>query len=383
MYPRLLNPLKSQSFFLFGARGTGKSTLLRGLFSGEEAMVVDLLEPLTLGQLQSNPASLGQMLAADPRQWCVIDEVQKVPALLDVVQSQIDTTTRKFALTGSSARKLRRDSANLLGGRAFLYKLFPLTHRELGEDFDLEQVLSFGSIARISAFATPREKISFLRAYTEMYLKEEILVEQIIRNVPPFRRFLEISAAQDTDLINYAAIARDIRTDPKNVAHYYSILEDTLLGFFLEPFHNSIRKRQRSSPKFFWFDTGVRRALAGTVDTVPQPQTFEYGSLFESFVINEIHRLLTYSERTFRLSFIRVDNQLEIDLVIERPGLPTALVEIKSTRQVNQNHLGPLAKYSRDITGSVPYLLSLDRLAKKIDGVTCLYWSDGLRELGV
>ncbi len=127
-------------------------------------MVVDLLEPLTLGQLQSNPAGLVQMLAADPRPWCVIDEVQKVPALLDVVQSQIDTTTRKFVLTGSSARKLRRDSANLLGGRAFLYKLFPLTHRELGEDFDLEQVLSFGSIARISAFATPREKISFLRA---------------------------------------------------------------------------------------------------------------------------------------------------------------------------------------------------------------------------
>jgi len=383
MYQRLLNPLTTNSFFLFGARGTGKTTLIRQLFGAEDALLIDLLKPVFLAPLQANPQELENILAASKKPWCVIDEVQKVPQLLDVVHSQIEERGVKFALTGSSARKLKRDAANLLGGRAFLYKLFPLTHIELGSDFVLDQVLSFGSIAKIFELTSAREKTSFLRSYTEIYLKEEILVEQIIRNVPPFRRFLEIAASNDTEIINYANIGRDINTDPKNVANYYSILEDTLLGFFLEPYHTSIRKRQKNSPKFYWFDTGIRRVLSGTIDLPVTAKSFEYGSLFESFVVNEIYRLLTYSERSFKLSFIRVDENLEIDLVLERSGLPTCLIEIKSTTHVHQNHTSVLERYSKEFKNAVPYLFSLDRTAKKIGKVSCLYWREGLKEIGI
>jgi predicted AAA+ superfamily ATPase len=336
-----------------------------------------------LALLQANPGELSKILAQNRKPWCIIDEIQKLPQLLDVVHSHIESIGLKFALTGSSARKLKRDSANLLAGRAFLYKLFPLTHLELGADFDLENALRFGTIAKIFKLSSQREKISFLRSYTEIYLKEEILVEQIIRNVPPFRRFLEVAAAQDTEILNYAAIAKDIKSDPKSVASYYSILEDTLLGFFLEPYHTSIRKRQRHSPKFYWFDTGVKRLLSGTADIPVVARSFEYGSLFESFVINEIHRLLTYAERSFRLSFIRVDENQEVDLVIERAGMPTALIEIKSSRSVNDSHTRSVERFMKDVPGSIGYVFSLDDIPKKINSVVCLPWMEGIKELGI
>lgn len=383
MYPRLLKPLTNNSFFLFGARSTGKSTLLSQLFRQEEAILIDLLQPEYLAPLQANPAELDRFIAGAQKEWCIIDEVQKVPELLNVVHSYIEKKKIKFALTGSSARKLKRDSANLLGGRAFIYKLFPLTHLELGSDFNLNDVLSFGSIAKIFDFKTPKEKILFLRSYVEGYLKEEILVEQIIRNIPPFRRFLEVSAAQDTELVNYANIARDINSDPKNVANYYSILEDTLLGFFLEPYHTAIRKRQRNSPKFYWFDLGVRRLLAGTIDLTVTPKSYEYGSLFESFIVNEIYRLLTYSEKSFKLSFIRVDDNQEVDLVLERAGYPTYLIEIKSTTYVNDNHIGAINSYQKNIKNSVAYLFSLDKAPKKIGNTNCLHWLEGLKALDI
>jgi len=268
-----------------------------------------------------------------------------------------------------------------LAGRAFLFKLFPLTHIELGTDFELDKVLSYGSMAKITEFNSEREKTLFLKSYVETYLKEEVLIEQIIRSLPPFRRFLEIAASLDTEIVNYSNIGRDIRSDPKNVANYYSILEDTLLGFFLEPYHTSLRKRQKRSPKFYWFDTGVRRALSGTIDNAITPKSFEYGSLFESFVINEIFRLLTYSEKSFKLSYLRVDDNLEIDLILERSGHPTYLVEIKSTTYVNDNHLGVLERYSKEIPNSIPFLFSQDKTRKKIGSVTCLHWLDGIKEL--
>lgn len=383
MYRRTLNPPKSHSFFLFGARETGKTSLLSRLFNADEALFIDLLDSDYLSRLQANPGELNDILKANTKPWCIIDEVQKVPAVLDIVHSHIEKKKIKFALTGSSARKLKRNAANMLAGRAFLFKLFPLTHIELGNDFDLDAVLNFGSLAKLYEFKTDREKTLFLKSYAEVYLKEEILVEQIIRVLPPFRRFLEIAAAQDTDIVSYSNIARDINSDPKNVANYYSILEDTLLGFFLEPYHTSIRKRQRNSPKFYWFDLGVRRALSGTLDLPVTPKSFEYGSLFESFVVNEIHRLLTYSEKSFKLSFIRVDDDLEIDLVLERAGLPTYLIEIKSTKQVNENHIGVLEKYSKEIKNSIPILLSQDEIKKKVRSVLCMHWREGIVELGI
>ncbi len=383
MFARQLNILKSNSFFLFGARGTGKTSLLDVEFSPQNSFRIDLLENHIYARLQSNPDELKEIVRKENKEWCLIDEVQKVPALLDVVHLLIEKNKQKFALTGSSARKLKRGAANLLAGRAFVFKLFPLTHLELGDSFELDDVLSYGSLPKIFSFTAAREKRLFLNSYAETYLKEEILIEQLIRNLPPFRKFLELSAHQDSQLVSYSSIARDILVDPKIVSNYYTILDDTLLGFFLEPYHTSLRKRQKKSPKFYFFDLGIRRALSGTLDYEITPKSYEYGSLFESFVVNEIYRNLTYAEKSFKLSFLRIDEDLEIDLILERSGLPTYLVEIKSTNQINESHLKSLKKVASIIEGSIPVILSKDQTEKKVGNILCLNWRSGLREIGV
>ena len=209
------------------------------------------------------------------------------------------------------------------------------------------------------------------------------MIEQLIRKLPPFRRFLELSAHQDSEIVSYSNIAKDVLVDPKIISNYYKILEDTLLGFFLEPFHTSIRKRQKKAPKFYWFDVGVRRALAGTINSEITPKSYEYGSLFESFVINEIYRSFHYSEIDFKLSFIRIDDNFEIDLVIERPGMPIMLLEIKSTDRIHPSHTKGLVAVSKDIKNSVPLLISNDPIEKKIAGVTCLHWKNIFAEIGL
>lgn len=383
MFIRHVNILNSNSFFLFGARGVGKTSLLDKHFNAKDVLKIDLLDYETLAQIQGNPRLFSETIIGKKKEWIIVDEVQKVPQILDQVHSLIETKKYKFALTGSSARKLKRGSANLLAGRAFVFKLFPLTHLELGEDFDLDSVLSFGSLPKIFDLKTEREKILFLKAYAETYLREEILIEQLIRNLPPFRRFLEISSHQDTGIVSYSSIAKDVLVDPKIISNYYTILEDTLLGFFLEPYHTSFRKRQKKASKFYWFDTGVRRALCGTVDQKVTPKSFEYGSLFESFIVNEINRILTYQEKNFKLSFIRVDENQEVDLIIERSGLPTYLIEIKSSDRVHEDHVVSLKKELKNIKNAVAVVISNDKLEKTIDGVQCLFWRNAFKEIGI
>jgi len=383
MFRRSLNTSKTNSFFLFGARGTGKTTLLEKDFDAEGSLYLNLLDPDLATQLQVDPGLLRQLVARHEGRWCIVDEVQKVPALLDIVHDLIEKKGSLFALTGSSARKLKRGSANLLAGRAFVFHLFPLTHREMGESFDLDVALAYGTLPKLSELHSPRDKKLFLKAYADTYLKEEILIEQLIRNLPPFKKFLALSAYQDTEVVSYSSLARDVLVDPKIITNYYSILADTLVGFFLEPFHTSLRKRQKKSPKFYWFDTGVRRALAGHLDNEVTPQSYEYGSLFESFVVNEAHRLLNYAERSFQLSFVRIDNNIEVDLIIERAGMPTYVIEIKSTKRVNEEHCRSVKKVSQMIKGSKPLVLSLDQNRKLIDGVECLPWDLGFKEIGV
>ena len=381
MFKRLINISTSQSFFLLGARGTGKTTFLQHSFSNQDSHRIDLLSHLDLAELEARPSRLADIVAKQKKDWIIIDEIQKVPALLDEVHRLIEATGQKFVLTGSSARKLKRNASNLLAGRAFMFNLFPLTHLELGDQFVLDDALSYGTLPKVFAFSSHRDKVLFLKAYAETYLKEEILVEQLIRKLPPFRRFLEIAACQDTEVTSFTNIGRDILVDPKIVSNYYSILEETLLGFSLQPYETSIRKRQKRTPKFYWFDTGVRRALAGTVDDPVRPQSFEYGSLFESFIVNEVFRLLKYAERSFRLSFLRIDEKLEIDLIIERSGMKTYLIEIKSTEMAHEGHVEALRKLSGSIKNSVSVLISRDPTCKIIDGVHCLPWQQALRDI--
>ncbi len=311
----------------------------------------------------------------------VIDEVQKAPQLLDLVHKLIKEKQFKFALTGSSARKLKRGAANLLAGRAFVYNLFPLTVSELQESFVLDEALKFGTLPEIFTFQTSADKARFLKAYTETYLKEEIIIEQIVRNLPPFRRFLDVAAQMNTEIINYSNIAKDINSDPKTVSCYYDILEDTLLGFRLHAHHASIRKQQKKASKFYLFDTGVARALAGQVDYDLIPKSFEYGQLFEAFIINEFFRRLTYQEKQFKLSYLRVNEDLEIDLIIERGDFPPALIEIKSSSKVDERHAKGLLTWGSDFKLSKQYLISNDPDTKQFSSVLACHWSRAIEEI--
>lgn len=383
MVKRLLHLPPNNSFFLFGARGTGKTHLLKEHFKNIPSLYIDLLDPDTNQTLSLRPATLRQRLDALPNEtkWVIIDEIQKIPALLDIAHQQIESTRFKFALTGSSARKLKHGGANLLAGRAFVQHLFPLTTVELGSSFSLEAALRWGTLPRIFALSQDSDKQDFLRSYTHTYLQEEITQEQVVRKLDPFRRFLNVAAQMSGQIVNFSKISRDTGASVITVQSYFHILEDTLIGFLLEPFHESIRKRQRDNPKFYFFDTGVLHALQNTLTVDLPPQTYAFGVAFEHFIINEIHRLQAYKKKDFRLSYLRTKDGVEIDLIIERPGLPRALIEIKSTDNVGVDDIRSLKHLSRDIPNSTAYCFSLDSTPQKIDGVWCLPWQEGLKKI--
>ncbi len=384
MVRRILNISKASSFFLFGARGTGKSTLLKQLFPPQSTLKVDLLLPHEFDRLVRKPESLIDQVRALPKgSWVILDEVQKIPQLLDLVHHSIEEYGIKFAMSGSSARKLRRGGANLLAGRAFVYHLFPLTHPELGSTFDISSALNFGTLPGIYEFSDPQDRIEFLTAYAHSYLREEIIAEQAVRILPPFRKFIEVAAQMNGQPLNYAGIARDVGVDDKTVKSYFGILEDTLVGFFLEPYHRSVRKTQTESPRFYFFDTGVKRAIEGTLTSKIVPRTYAWGKAFEHFVIAECIRLNSYRRCNFRFYFLRTQAGLEIDLIVERPDLPPVLIEIKSEEEVGAPDIKHLHAISAEFSECETMLFSCDPVKKKIGNTICLPWIDGIRALGL
>lgn len=385
MFNRSIKLSKNNSFFLFGARGTGKTFLLKEDFKSPQALYIDLLTPEQNETYSLRPQALVEQLAAleSETEWIVIDEIQKIPKLLDVVHQQIESSRFKFALSGSSARKLKRGGANLLAGRAFVNHLYPLTARELGGQFSLDAALAWGTLPRLFAFESDADKRDFLRTYAHTYLKEEITAEQVVRRLDPFRRFLVVAAQMSGQIINYSKIAREVGASTPTVQTYFQILDDTLVGFLLEPFHESIRKRQLGNPKFYFFDSGVQRALNNTLTVELKPQTYAFGAAFEHFVINEINRLQSYAKKDYRFSYLRTKDGVEIDLIIERPGLKRALVEIKSTARVAEDDVRALQQLGNDVPNSEAFCLSLDPTPKKIGAVACFPWLAGLEELGL
>jgi predicted AAA+ superfamily ATPase len=380
MIQRLSKLSKSQSFFLFGARGTGKSTLLHSWKKGLNCKYIDLLEPNIESELALNPERLLEYWLPNKTDWIVIDEIQKIPKLLDVVHYGIEKYKIKFALTGSSARKLRRGAANLLGGRAIELKLHPFTHLELKSSFNLDDVLAYGSIPSIYQLKG-KDKIRALYSYVLTYLKEEVLVEQLIRKIEPYRKFLEVAAQMNGKILNYAKIARDSGIEEKSVSRYFQILDDTLLGFFLEPYHLSVRKRQSQKSKFYFFDTGVTRTLQNTVNLKLYAQTPAYGDLFEQFIILECIRLNDYFEKHYSFSYLRTKDDVEIDLIIERPGKNPVLVEIKSSTKINKDDTTNLKSISKEFKNAD--LLVLTNITKNaiVDGVQFMNWQDGLKKI--
>ena len=381
MFRRIQKLSESEHLFLFGARGTGKTTLLKELFSSEDSLWIDLLSEHDEERFGRNPDELSKALSQKQYKRVIIDEVQKSPKLLDVVQIEIGKKSSQFVLTGSSARKLKRGAGTLLGGRAFRFHLYPLTYRELGERFDLHHALEFGTLPQVFEYSTQNDIMEYLRGYVTNYLKEEILVEQVVRQLDPFRDFLEIAAQTSGQIINFAKISRDVGVDDKTVKSYYQILEDTLIGSFLPPFHRSIRKRQRVAPKFYLFDTGVKRAIEKTLRVEMLPQTYAFGKMFEHFVINECFRLNEYLKLDFSLSYMRTKDDVEVDLVIERPGRTDLLVEIKSKNRITSDDARSLNSIAKDWDRPAEAeVWSLDQVEKKEGIVRCRDWRSALDE---
>lgn len=380
MLSRKLQVSKNSSFFLFGARGVGKSTLLKAIFSGIEIKLIDLLHVEIKNRLLDDPDSLASIIPEDIS-WVVIDEVQKVPQLLDVVHRLIEERGLKFALTGSSARKLKHGGANLLAGRAFVYNLFPFTSFELGPRFILEDSLKWGTLPKIYAFDSAEDKIQYLKSYANTYIQEEVWEAHLIKDLVPYRRFLQVAAQSNGTVINYSNIAHDTRVDPKTVQRYYQILEETLLGFFLEPFHRSLRKRQRSNPKFYFFDIGVQRALTSDFSIEFGRGSLGFGNRFEHFIICEIVRLNHYCQTGYDISFIREHDNLEVDVVLSHPSGLLWFIEIKSTDYVEQSHAESLHHFKGKFHEANCLILSCETTSKSFGAISALHWQDGLQKI--
>ncbi len=378
MFQRIVKPSETHSFFLFGPRGSGKSTLLQSYFQQENCLRIDLLLDSTESRYSKNPDLLLSDVTAKNYDWVIIDEVQKIPKLLDIVHKCMVEKKIRFALTGSSARRLKRYGSNLLAGRAFLYYLFPLTSSELKSDFQLLEALQWGTLPQIFSYQNTAEKKMFLRSYVQTYLKEEVLQEQLIRNIHGFRDFLEIAAQMNGKSLNFSKIGRECGLDSKTVKEYFQILEDTLIGFWLPAFHSSVRKSQTFQPKFYFHDLGVVHALEGSLDSPPVPGTSSFGQYFEAFFVNEVFRLNTYFQMDFKLSYYQTSHGGEIDLVLSK-GRKKILVEIKSTTQVDHQEVLHFERLAQAFHPCEKYYISQDPVSSKISEVHCLHYQEFLK----
>lgn len=381
MITRLLTLPEDENLLLLGPRGVGKTTLLKQLPWFTKALYINLLTASEEQRFARNPDELIFITKALPNETThiIIDEIQKLPKLLDIVHELIETTTKKFILTGSSARKLKQGGANLLAGRAFVYNLHPFSYLELSPSIHLIDCLQWGMLPKVTEYNTPEKKQLYLEAYTNTYLKEEIWAEQFIRKLDPFRKFLEVAAQSNGKIINFSNIARDVGTSDKNIQKYFSILEDTLLGFFLEAFQHSFRKRLSKAPKFYFFDPGVVRALMAQLSIPLTQNTSQFGEAFEHFIILQCKQLASYYHREYRFSYLKTKDDAEIDLIVERPSLPLLLIEIKSTASVQPPHLTTLKTMSHDLGDCEAICLSCDPYPKQIDGINIYPWQQGIK----
>ena len=384
MIRRTVNPLKDNSFFLFGARGTGKTTLLKQLLEENNLLSIkkfDLLDSKQELRLQRDPSKLESEIGNDKYDWVIIDEVQKAPKLLDHVHKLIVEKKIKFALTGSSARKLKRGGANLLAGRAFMFYLFPLTYKELGEAFNLEEILLWGSLPRTLEFQDSEQRELFLESYVQTYLKEEVVAEQLVRNLTPFRIFLEIVAQCNGEIINYSKLAREANTDDNTIRNYFDILEETHIGFRLLAYDRSLRKQQVKSPKFYLFDLGVKRALNNFEIKRLVTGSSNYGKAFEHFIVTECFRLNHYAKTRYKLSYFRSKDNREVDLIIQKSKEKFIFIEIKSTDVINKIDLTSVKAISKEVKNSEAWVLCREAQELLVDGVRVMPWRKGLDEL--
>ena len=330
----------TETFFLWGPRQTGKTTLLKRAYP--DAVWIDLLKAEEYRRYVQNPEFLRAELAERAPAGChvVIDEVQKVPQLLDEVHWLHENRAFHFALCGSSARKVKRGRANLLGGRAIRYELFGLTAREIGPACVLNRLLNHGYLPLMYESDRPQH---LLNSYVADYLKEEVAAEGLVRNLPVFSEFLNIAALSDTELVNFSTIARDCGVSSHTIQSYFQILEDTLLGRWLPAYKKRPKRRLIGAPKFYFSDVGVVNHLArrGLV----QPGSELYGKAFENWVFHELSAYNAYTEAFATLSYWRLASGIEVDFIINDMDVA---IEAKASRRITNDHLRGLRRLVQD-----------------------------------
>jgi predicted AAA+ superfamily ATPase len=371
-YERALAPPKN-SFFLLGPRGCGKSTWLSKHFAG--AKNINLLDEALYQSYLVNPRLFYEMLVGlKPGSWVTVDEIQRLPNLLNEVHRLIEEQKLKFALTGSSARKLKRSGVNLLAGRAIRKEMFPLTPYELGKDFNLTEAMQFGTLPLVWTAEDPK---STLQTYAQMYLKEEIQAEALVRNLQGFSRFLPVAALFHGQVLNISNVARDAAVSRPTVIGFFDILEDTLMAKRLPAFESSLRVREKKHPKLYWVDPGILRAAKKDLFAV-SPE--EMGPLFEGFIYMLLRahcnedELFYWSPAEAKLT--------EVDFLLKR-GKEYIAIEVKATARLRPEHTKGLHAIS-DLKGlkrKILVYLGREKLSKS-DGIEVLPLLEFSRLLG-
>jgi predicted AAA+ superfamily ATPase len=325
---RSLVPPKD-SFFLFGPRATGKSTWLNQNLKAD--FFIDLLKSKDFLRFSQHPEDLSDLVKGNPKWKCiVIDEIQKVPHLLDEIHSLIFSSHNKlqFILTGSSARKLKREHANLLAGRALVRKFHPITGYELATNLNINELLEFGMLPRIFGLKTIDEKKDYLYSYVETYLKEEIQQEALTRNLPAYSKFLEHLALRNSQVLNLQNLSSQIGVARTTLKGYLEILEDTLIGQTLQPLHLQAKVKEVSTPKFYFFDTGVVRALSQTLDD--PLDSISKGSQLETYILHELVSYSDYFQKRWNFYYWGTPSDSEVDFIISH-GKTNFGIEVKSS----------------------------------------------------
>jgi len=366
----LPNLLSKKSFFLFGPRATGKSTLIKQQLPAS-GTIIDLLDSRLYLRLLSSPSDLESIIYADNKNGIVvIDEIQRVPELLNEVHRLIEKKKLTFLLTGSSARKLRRGKVNLLAGRVWEARLFPLTWKEI-PDFNLERYLRYGGLPPVYLSKYPYEELD---AYVNTYLKEEIMAEGLIRKLPPFSRFLRSAALVNGEMVNFSNLANDCQVPPSTVTEYMGLLEDTLVGFLLPAWKESRKRKAISAGKFYFFDPGITHMLAGT-QTLDR-NSHLYGKSFEQFIGMEIRAYLSYKRKKLRFSYWR-SHGYEVDFLI---GRETA-VEVKASQKISRRDFKGLKALEEEKIFNNYVLVSQDPINTRDNNFQALYWEHFLDNL--
>ena len=341
--------IERKSVFLLGPRQTGKTFFLKNTY--HDVFYYDLLKTDLFFRLSANPSLMREeLIASNEKKLVIIDEIQKMPVLLNEVHYLIENYDIRFILTGSSARKLKYGAANLLGGRALTRHLFPLTSNEI-PNYNQERIVNFGSLP---AFYTAPDPYEDLESYVGTYLKEEIVAEGAVRKLEYFARFLRLAALCDTEMLNYSNIASDLGMSAKTIREYFHILEDTLIGSVLEPFTGTVKRKAISTAKFYFFDIGVSNILAER--SYIKLKTELFGKAFEHFIFLELKAYLHYSRNKNKLTFWRSKAGHEVDFLVG----DRIAIEVKGTDKVSSKHLKGLMTLAEDVDLRQKIVISLD-----------------------